>query len=92
MKSTLSKYFSLYTQPVKGMKGCRLTRIEAIVAGIWFISTFFKMSMLFYVLNLGIAQILNLKDYRLLTLPLGMILLVFSLVSVPNTAYLGEYT
>ncbi|MCM3676067.1 hypothetical protein M3699_19920 [Peribacillus simplex] len=50
------------------------------------------MSMLFYVLNLGIAQILNLKDYRLLTLPLGMILLVFSLVSVPNTAYLGEYT
>ncbi|AXN40694.1 spore gernimation protein [Peribacillus butanolivorans] len=83
--------YSTYFLAKKINVGDFVTRIEAIVAGIWFISTFFKMSMLFYVLNLGIAQILNLKDYRFLTLPLGMILLVFSLVSVPNTAYLGEY-
>ncbi|TYR81352.1 GerAB/ArcD/ProY family transporter [Priestia megaterium] len=69
-----------------------ITRIEVIVAIIWFISTFFKLSILFYVLNVGMAQLLNLKTYRYLTLPSGMLFLFFARVFVPNTAYLAEYT
>ncbi len=63
-------------------------RIEAIVAIVWFISIFFKLTICFYVSTLSLAQILNLKEYRMLVLPLVMILIVLSLVSSPNIVYL----
>lgn len=64
-----------------------LQRVEAIVAGMWFVSIFFKLTICFYASNLALAQTLKLKDYRPLTLPLGMILIIFSLVVSPNIVY-----
>lgn len=68
------------------------TRIEAVVAGIWFLSIFFKLTICFYVSSLGLAQILNLKEYRPLTIPLGMILLVLSIIISPNMTEFQEFT
>ncbi|PLR80694.1 spore gernimation protein [Bacillus canaveralius] len=64
-----------------------LQRIEAIVAGMWFITIFFKLTICFYASVLGLAQTLNLKEYRPLTLPLGMILVVLSIIISPNMVY-----
>lgn len=70
-------------------------RVEAIVAGMWFLSIYFKLTICFYASSLGLAQILNLKDYRPVTLPLGMILVWLSLIVTPNMiefqAYLMKY-
>ncbi len=64
-----------------------LQRIEAIIAGLWFITIFFKLSLSFYATTLSLAQILNLKEYRMLVFPLGMMVVVFSLASSPNIVY-----
>ncbi|XEC95559.1 endospore germination permease [Paenibacillus tarimensis] len=64
-----------------------LQRIEAIVAVLWFISIYFKLTICFYTTVLAFAQTLKLNDYRSLTFPLGMILIVYSLVVSPNIVY-----
>jgi spore germination protein KB len=68
-----------------------LQRLEAIMAGIWFITIFFKLTICFYATALGLAQTLKLKEYRPLLLPLGMILLVLSLVASPNITYFHTF-
>ncbi len=62
-------------------------RIEGLMATLWIISLYFKATLYFYASVLGIAQILNLKDYRPLTIPLGMIAIALSLVIYPNVIY-----
>ncbi|MEK4229329.1 GerAB/ArcD/ProY family transporter [Solibacillus sp. FSL H8-0538] len=62
-------------------------RIEGLMASLWIITLYFKTTLYFYASVLGMAQILNLKDYRPLTLPLGMIAVVLSLVIYPNVIY-----
>lgn len=64
-----------------------LQRIEAMIAALWFVSIFFKLSISFYATTFTLAQIFNLKEYRMLVLPLGMMVVVFSLVSSPNIVY-----
>jgi spore germination protein KB len=64
-----------------------IQRIEAIIAMMWFISMYFKMVLYFYASCIGIAQVLNLKDYRPLTFPLGVLIVILSLIIYPNVAY-----
>lgn len=66
-------------------------RIEVIVAIIWMLTIFFKLVVLFYASTMGFAQVLGVKDYRILTFPLGIILLVLSLFVFPNDTYANEF-
>ncbi len=59
-------------------------RIEALLAFIWIITIFFRLSIFFYVTSLGLAQLLDLKDYRHLLFPIGMILFVFTITMAQN--------
>jgi spore germination protein KB len=68
-----------------------LERLEAIVAGIWFITIFFKLTICFYATALGLTQTLKLQDYRPLLLPLGVLLIVLSLVVSPNFTYFHTF-
>lgn len=68
-----------------------LQRVEAIMAGIWFLTIFFKLTICFYASALGLAQTLKLRDYRILTFPLGMILVVLSLVASPHIVYFHTF-
>lgn len=68
-----------------------ITRIEAIMAGMWMITIYFKLVVYFYASVLGFTQILNIKEFRPFTLPLGMIAIVLSLVVYPNVAYMQEW-
>lgn len=68
-----------------------LQRMEAILAGMWFLSIFFKITLYSYGCVSGLGRILKLKDYRPLTLPFGIILVVYSQVVYPNVAYMAEW-
>ncbi|WP_243357140.1 GerAB/ArcD/ProY family transporter [Bacillus litorisediminis] len=59
-------------------------RIEVIVATMWFIAVYFKLIFYFYACCTGLGQVLNLKSYRPIVLPMGMILTAFASMMFPN--------
>ncbi|UKS24083.1 endospore germination permease [Paenibacillus sp. HWE-109] len=67
-----------------------LQRVEALIAVLWIITTFIKATIYFYVLNVGIAQFLKLKDYKMLTIPTAAICYALIFISAPNTSYFND--
>ncbi|MBB3110746.1 spore germination protein KB [Paenibacillus phyllosphaerae] len=67
-----------------------LQRIEVIMAITWLFTLFFKLIISFYGTCLGAAQLFKLKDYRLLTLPLAMILMVLPDLLAPSVIGISE--
>lgn len=61
-------------------------RVEVIMAGIWYISIFFKLSLLMEVIVNGLKQILHLREKSLFSIPVGMLLVPVSLWLAPNVA------
>ncbi|MGP7818884.1 GerAB/ArcD/ProY family transporter [Niallia sp. 01092] len=84
---TTRNLYPSYVLAKKINVGDFLQRIEAIMAGMWFIAIFFKLTVCFYASTLSLAQTLKLNDYRILVFPLGMILIVLSLVISPDIVY-----
>lgn len=64
-----------------------IRRVEAIIAFLWFISLYFKLALYFYATVVAVSQIFNLKNYRPLVLPLGMILVSLSVIQYPSSVY-----
>lgn len=64
-----------------------IQRIEAFMAALWIIALYFKATLYFYTSVIGVAQVFNLKNYRPLTMPLGVIVVVLSLIIFPNVVY-----
>lgn len=85
--STASEIYPSYVLAKKINVANFFERIEAVVAGLWFITIFFKLTICFYASALCLAQTFKLKEFRFLIFPLGMILVVLSLVAYPNSAY-----
>ncbi len=69
-----------------------LERLEIFVAIIWFLSIFFKLTLTFYGLCLGLTQFLNIRDYKVITTPLAAFLFVSTLILIPNSIFLKNYT
>ncbi|AJS58882.1 GerAB/ArcD/ProY family transporter [Paenibacillus sp. IHBB 10380] len=65
-------------------------RVEAILALMWTLTIFMKVSLFFYTFNLGLAQLLKLKEYRMLTLPVGLLLIVLTPVISPSITYYNK--
>lgn len=84
---TARSLFPTYALARKISIGNFLQRIEAFIAVIWFISLYFRITIYLYAIVVGIAQIFNLKDYRPLILPLGMIMVIMSVIIYPNVPY-----
>lgn len=68
-----------------------IERMELIVAGFWIITIFFKGVICNYTMTLGLAQVLDLRDYRPITIPLGICALLFSLM-IPNIVSFMKFT
>nr|WP_279326090.1 endospore germination permease [Bacillus sp. FJAT-47783] len=66
-------------------------RMEAIIAIVWMLTIYFKLTTIFYALSLGIAQTLNMKDYRVVTIPLGTSITILGIITSPNSVYLNEF-
>ena len=69
----------------------QIGRLDAFIILIWIASLFGKIALFYYVTVLGTAQILNLKNYQCLVLPIGVLLGAFSIYSVGNITDLVEH-
>jgi spore germination protein KB len=65
--------------------------LESGVMAIWIVGAFVKISVFYYVAALSTAQWLNLSDYRPVVLSLGILMVEFSLWSLPNTMDLVHF-
>ncbi|MBO1511199.1 GerAB/ArcD/ProY family transporter [Metabacillus bambusae] len=88
---TARQFYPTFTLSEKINIGNFLQRLEAVIASIWFISIFFKLAICFYASILSLAHTLKLKDYKVLTFPLGIILVVLSIVVYPNIVYTSDF-
>lgn len=68
-----------------------IQRVEILMAGMWFMTIFFKASFYAYGFVSGIAQLFGCKDYRPLVLPCGMIIVSFSVVVYPNVSVMSDF-
>lgn len=87
---TSQQAFPSYILSKKISVGKFLERMEAIIAIVWMLTIYFKLTTIFYALSLGIAQTLNMKDYRVVTIPLGAIITILAVTTSPNTVYINE--
>ena len=90
-ETTARQTYPSYALAKKINVGNFLQRIEIVMAGMWFITIFFRVSCYFYASVIGLAQSLNLKDYRFLILPLGILMIALSLIVHPNVVHSEEY-
>ncbi|WP_438347376.1 GerAB/ArcD/ProY family transporter [Paenibacillus sp. FA6] len=65
-------------------------RVEAMLALMWLLTIFIKITVYYLAFNIGLAQLLKLKDYRMLTLPTGFLLVVLSLIVSSNVTYFNN--
>ncbi|MFE5321740.1 endospore germination permease [Paenibacillus sp. NPDC056579] len=84
---TARHIYPSFTLAKKISVGNFLERVEVIMAGIWFITIYFKLSICFYAATMTFAELFRLKEARPLYLPFGMIMVVYSIVAYPNSAY-----
>lgn len=76
-----------YPSYVLGKKisiGDFLERIEAIVAIIWFFTMYFKLTITYYGLTLGLAQVFGLKSFKILLFPLAFLIITYAIFSHPD--------
>lgn len=84
---TEMQLFTTYVLAKKISIGNFLERIEVAMASLWFFTLFFKLYVCYYASVVGTSQLLKIKDYRLLSLPLAVIVVVTALVIIPNIVY-----
>jgi spore germination protein KB len=68
-----------------------IQRVEVIIAALWFISIFFKMTLYFYTCVAALAQLTRISDQRPLILPLGMLIVIYGHVVYPNVNYMKNW-
>ncbi|PKR76663.1 spore gernimation protein [Halalkalibacillus sediminis] len=68
-----------------------LEGLEVVIGIIWMLTIFFKIVVLFYSVTVGIAQFLTMDDHRPLLLPIGMGMIVLSIIAYPDVAYFESF-
>ncbi|MFZ5644250.1 MAG: GerAB/ArcD/ProY family transporter [Bacillota bacterium] len=66
-------------------------RFDALIIIIWFMGLFGKIALFYYVTVLATAQVLNLKSYRNLVLPMGIIIMALTSQLMTSTVELSRY-
>jgi spore germination protein KB len=88
---TARQTFPSYMLGKKISIGNFLERIEIIVAIIWMLTIYFKLTLCYYGISLGLAQILGLKNYQILLFPLAFLLITFAIFMHPNIVHLYSF-
>ncbi|MFG6147719.1 GerAB/ArcD/ProY family transporter [Halobacillus sp. B23F22_1] len=68
-----------------------LEGLEIVIGIIWMLTIFFKMVIIYYAVTVGVAQFLTIDDHRPLLLPLGMGMIVLSIIAYPDVAYFETF-
>jgi len=67
------------------------TRLEFIISTIWLITQFMVSILFFYAGVKSLSELLGLKDYRKIVMPLGLVILVMSIIVFPDTIYRANW-
>lgn len=68
-----------------------LERVDAVMVIVWVVSMYGKIALFYYAAVLGAAQVANLRDYRPLVLPVGVLLAAYSYQGASNSVELVEH-
>lgn len=68
-----------------------LERIEAIVAIIWILTVYFKITICYYSLSNGLAKVLGLKSHQILMFPLFLLIISFSIIAHPDMVHFQNF-
>lgn len=68
-----------------------LEHLESVVMAIWVAGTFVKITVFYYSLTLGTAQLLKLSDYRPIVFPIGFLVLQVGIWSAYNLQDLAHF-
>lgn len=90
-ETTARQLYPSYTLAKRIMLGSFIQHVEVVVAIMWFITIYFKMSLYFYAACLGLSQTFRLANYRTVVIPLGILMVVLSLIVHPNTVHYINY-
>lgn len=71
--------------------GIIITRVEFIVASSWIASLYIITVLFFYAGVKGLSQLLGLKDYKRIVVPMGIITIVFSGMANPDAIYKANW-
>lgn len=88
---TTRSMFPSYALVKKINIGNFFQRIEVVMAGLWFITTYMRTTFYFYGWVTSLSEILKLKNYRTVTLPCGIILVALSNVVYPDVVYMQDW-
>lgn len=88
---TALQMYPSYSLAKKISIGHFLERVEIIMAGIWFITIYFKLGICFYASTVTFAELFKLKDARALYFPFGLIMLVLSIIAYPDMAVFIDF-
>jgi spore germination protein KB len=68
-----------------------LSRLEVVVAVFFIFSIYIKLSVLLYGTALGLSQVFNLRSYRPLIIPVGILMIILALTNVGSTVDLYTF-
>lgn len=71
--------------------GIVFSRLEFVVAAVWIVTVLSREILYFYAGVTGLAQLLELKDHKIVILPLGLIILVMSEVVFTDVIYQSNW-
>ncbi|MFN7249348.1 MAG: endospore germination permease [Anaerobacillus sp.] len=88
---TEMKHYPPYFMAQKISIGDIIERLEVLIAGTWFITIFFKTTILLYAANLGLSQIFNYENSRPILFCLSYLLLILTQFISPNIVYFNDF-
>ena len=68
-----------------------LERIEVVLAFVWIFTVYFKLTICYYGLSLGLAQVLGLKSYKILLFPLAFLIITFAIFSYRDIVHFHAF-
>ena len=68
-----------------------LSRLEVVIAIFFLFTGFFKVSVLIYGTSLGLSQILKVRSYRPLIIPVSILMIIFALTNVGSNVELFAF-
>jgi spore germination protein KB len=86
---TKHQMYSAYTLAKKVNIGHFVQRLEAIMAITWIMSTLMRSIIYGYAFVKGVADLLKLRDYRMLLIPLGLTMFAYAVIVMPNVVFLN---
>jgi spore germination protein KB len=89
--TTARQSYATYVLAKKISIGDFLERIEVIVAIIWILTIYFKVTICYYGLALGLAQVFGLRNYKILLFPLAFLIITFSVFMHPDIVHVSNY-